>query len=411
MKKSLLAIATSIALNVLIQPVVFAEQLGDPNFDPTVNNPAYAEGAGLKVLVDAAHYNWHTIDGRFQAFAKLVQKDGYVIESLPEAFTTENLAGANILVIANAVSETNDTLEKWTLPTPAAFTEDEIQAVLSWVEQGGSLLLIADHLPWPGSTQALAKHFGIIMNNGFAFRNTFFDNPADPAINLIKFWTEGQECNPGTDSSDKWCYGDGYLRVHPIMRGRSADEAIPFVTSFTGQGFVIQSGAGVTPLMILGKNVTQYLPEREDLLRPTTPLEEIMKIPFVMGDGMLQGATLKYGQGRVAVFGEAAMFSAQLSGDAEPYFQMGMNNEEEAPNNVQFTLNVMHWLSGLLPESNYVDCGAQPATVSLDGFKVHVPCAIFESPFDKLSISFDMLYTPTEEDSSLFSVINVQPVE
>src|SRR4029453_17380278 len=58
----------------------------------------------------------------------------------------------------------------------------------------------------------------------------------------------------------------------------------------------------------------------------------------------LQGAVLTFGKGRVAVFGEAAMFSAQLAGpDKEP---MGMN-ASVAKNNPQFLINVMHWLAGV----------------------------------------------------------------
>ena len=48
---------------------------------------------------------------------------------------------------------------------------------------------------------------------------------------------------------------------------------------------------------------------------------------------------------RVAVFGEAAMFSAQLAGPDKR--QMGMN-APIASKNPQFLLNVMHWLSGKL---------------------------------------------------------------
>jgi hypothetical protein len=49
----------------------------------------------------------------------------------------------------------------------------------------------------------------------------------------------------------------------------------------------------------------------------------------------------------VAVFGEAAMFTAQVSGaNRRP---MGMN-DPGAPENAQFLLNVLHWLTGLLPE-------------------------------------------------------------
>ena len=59
--------------------------------------------------------------------------------------------------------------------------------------------------------------------------------------------------------------------------------------------------------------------------------------------GWLQGAVMPVGSGRAAFFGEAAMFSAQLSG-REP---IGMN-APMAEQNFQFVLNVVHWLSGLL---------------------------------------------------------------
>jgi hypothetical protein len=61
---------------------------------------------------------------------------------------------------------------------------------------------------------------------------------------------------------------------------------------------------------------------------------------------MLQGVALGVGSGRVAMFGEAAMFTAQRSGpEGRP---MGMNHPD-APHNAQFVLNVLRWLSGLLP--------------------------------------------------------------
>jgi hypothetical protein len=59
-------------------------------------------------------------------------------------------------------------------------------------------------------------------------------------------------------------------------------------------------------------------------------------------EGWLQGGVMKVGRGRIAVFGEAAMFSAQLAGsENEP---MGMN-APEARQNHQLLLNVMHWLT------------------------------------------------------------------
>ena len=73
--------------------------------------------------------------------------------------------------------------------------------------------------------------------------------------------------------------------------------------------------------------------------KPTTPV--------IRADGMMQGAVLLFGKGRVAIFGEAAMFSAQEQIRDGERFQMGMNSPNAAQN-PQFLLNVMHWLSGLL---------------------------------------------------------------
>jgi hypothetical protein len=62
-------------------------------------------------------------------------------------------------------------------------------------------------------------------------------------------------------------------------------------------------------------------------------------------EGWSQGAYKKYGKGRIVVFGEAAMFSAQLAGENKA--KMGMNNEV-APENYQLLLNIIHWLDGVI---------------------------------------------------------------
>ncbi len=67
--------------------------------------------------------------------------------------------------------------------------------------------------------------------------------------------------------------------------------------------------------------------------------------PRVPIKGWHQGVVMNVGKGRVAIFGEAAMFSAQLAGPQKR--PMGMN-APVAKQNLQFLLNVMHWLSGLL---------------------------------------------------------------
>ena len=60
-------------------------------------------------------------------------------------------------------------------------------------------------------------------------------------------------------------------------------------------------------------------------------------------NGLLQGAILHFGKGKVAVFGEAAMFTAQTNGRWNK--RMGFH-AQGARDNRQFILNVFHFLVG-----------------------------------------------------------------
>jgi hypothetical protein len=286
-----------------------AQQVADSAFAPPIARPAFAEGAGPLVLVDEAHTNFHTTDGRYYAFARLLRRDGYVVRGLGEPFTREALASARVLVIANALHSSN--INNWALPTPSAFTPREIAAVEAWVRDGGSLLLIADHMPFPGAADSLAAAFGIGFGNGFAM---------DAAQN----------------SRFRFSRGNGLLADHAVTRGRGPEERVDSVDSFTGQAFRV-TGADAQPLLTLAPGTV--------LLLPDTAWQFSAQTRRMPADGMLHGAVLRHGRGRVAVFGEAAMFSAQRAGaQRQP---MGMN-DPGAPQNVQFLLNVMHWLTGVI---------------------------------------------------------------
>lgn len=283
-----------------------AQQTGDPNFDPRIDHPAYPAGKGPAVLIDEGHNNFHTAEGRYKPFADLLSKDGYRVYPLSDKFTKESLQKADILVIANALHKSN--LKSWTLPTPSAFTEKEISAVEQWVGNGGALLLIADHMPFPGAAKELAAAFGFTFNNGFAF-------------------VPGKD-KPGTRFSRE----DGSLRDHPITRGSAPDEKIDFVVTFTGQAF--QGPAEAEPLLVFGKSGYSLMPRRAWEFNEDTPRISV--------EGWFQGAVREYGKGRIAVFGEAAAFTAQLSGPQKA--KIGMNNPD-AKQNYRFVLNIMHWLS------------------------------------------------------------------
>ena len=301
---SLLVVTVTLATAQLV-----AQQVADTLYRPNVGAPAYKGGAGPAVLIDEGHQNFHTMSGRYLAFARLLERDGYAVRPSPGSFTLAGLQGSKILVISNALARENE--DDWNLPTPSAFDSAEIAAVRHWVTNGGSLLLIADHMPFPGAAEVLAGEFGILMGNGFAIE-------------------------AGTESGRmRFTRADGSLADHPITRGRNASERVDSVIAFTGQAFrIVVPGDAV---MTLGPGVV--------LLMPQVAWQFSKLTPSMSATGMLQGAAIQFGKGRVAVFGEAAMFSAQLSGPTR--VPAGMN-DPAAPQNAQFLLNVMHWLSGLL---------------------------------------------------------------
>lgn len=294
------------ALIILIgaPALLTAQQVPDTAFRWVPTQPRWSAAQGPVVLLDEAHHNFHTLDGRYQVFGRTLAADGFRVRPLRAPITPPALEGTALLVIANALHERNRT--DWSLPTPSAFTDDEIRALVTWVEAGGAVLLIADHMPFPGAADALASAFGIRMTNGFAA-------PPDDVRGAITFRRS-----------------DGSLADHPITRGRTPAERIDSVVSFTGQAFRIDAG---DPFLVLPEGVTVLLPDTAWQFSDATP-----RIP---GGGLLQGAVRTVGKGRVAVFGEAAMFSAQRAGaTAAP---MGMN-APAAAQNPQFLLNLVRWL-------------------------------------------------------------------
>ena len=298
-----------LAASVILSTPLKAQQVADPLFNPNVGTPTFKEGAGPTVLIDEGHYNFHTMNGRYLPFARLLQKDGYVVKPRVGKFTRTDLDRAKILVVSNALAKENE--DDWNLPTPSAFDSAEIEAVRNWVNDGGSLWLIADHMPFAGAAGLLAAEFGILMGNGFALNRETLD---------------GRIC---------FRRSAGTLAKDPITEGRNPSERIDSVTAFTGQAFRLEdAGEG---LMTLGHDIVLLMPEVAWQFSKLTP--------SMSASRMLQGAVLRFGKGRVAAFGEAAMFSAQVAGPNR--IPAGMN-DPRAPQNGQFLLNVVHWLSGLL---------------------------------------------------------------
>ncbi len=301
LKLSLILLASLLLINIQ------AQQVADTSFKPPIASPAYAASQGPVVLVDEAHFNFHTADGRYQPFADFIRRDGYVVKASTEKFSKATLKSGQILVIANALAERNRA--DWSLPTPSAFSDEEVEAVRHWVKDGGSLLLIVDHMPFPGAAENLAAAFGVRFSNGYALNEKA---PGGPFVFKL---------------------ADGSLKDHPIIQGRSASEKVDAVATFTGSAFQISGEA--QPLFVLGSSVVSVLTSVAGQFNDTLP-----RVPV---KDWYQGAVMSFGKGRIAIFGEAAMFSAQVTGaNRSP---MGMN-APIASQNPQFLLNVFHWLSG-----------------------------------------------------------------
>ncbi len=291
---------------LLLPAIVTAQQMADPEFDASVEHPAFKKSYP-RILFDEAHNNFHTAAGRYKPFADLIVNDGYHLVRGRKVFTIEGLATFKILVIANALGAEDmddDAADS------SAFSEEECDVVRDWVRGGGALLLIADHAPFGGAAENLAKRFGVEMSKGFTFdtENSSKDS-ANPS--LLVFSNENK-----------------LLLDHPISRGRNDAEKINRVFTFTGQS--LKGPDGSAAFLKLSDTA-------KDRAAPDSKTD-------VSAAGRAQGIAFKFGKGRVVVLGEAGMLSAQLAGSEKT--PMGMN--VPGNDNKQLALNVMHWLSGLL---------------------------------------------------------------
>ena len=315
MRRNLLSV---VAVAICVGASLVAQQVPDRTFRPPVASPAYAEGKGPTVCLDEAHANFHTLDDRFWAFGELLRRDGYVVRANTAKFDRGSLGQCSILVISNAQPSSRGWGE-YPYPTPSAFTGAEVAATRQWVGGGGQLLLIADHMPLAGAAAPLAAAFGVTFTDGFAVEGFATEAERDAAFARPTIFRT-------TDQT---------LRSHAIVRGRNAQETVTAVRTFTGQAF--QAPPGAESLLVVPSTFIALMPRVAWQFGPDT-----RRIPV---GGWLQGAVMRVESGAAAFFGEAAMFSAQVTGpERRP---MGMN-APGAEQNAQFVLNVLHWLSGLM---------------------------------------------------------------
>lgn len=284
-------------------------QITELLFDPEITNPAYPEGNGPDIYLDEGHYNRHTYGGlgSFIAFKDVLIKDGYQIISSKDQFTATSLQSVKLLVIPCAQDEKN--LEpRWENPVYSAFKQSEITAIKNWVENGGSLFLIVDHHPFAGASKDLAKEFGFELFNGHA----------------EDFSQEFQ---------DIFHRANGTLGSNVITNGRDITEKVDSIKTFSGAAIKIPNDA--SPILTFDGDWEQWLPD---------VAWDFSNIESESIDGLSQGAFKKFGHGKIIVFGDANMFSAQ---DTSWGGKMGFF-DPNAKYNYKLLLNIVHYMDGLL---------------------------------------------------------------
>lgn len=294
-----------ILVTILFLPnLIFSQQIADTSYNPIIQKPEYETGKGTTIYIDEGHNNFHTKSGRYKPFATLLERDGYQVKKFKGSIKASKLDSGNIMVISNPLNKKN--VKDWFLPTPSAFKNSEIETLRQWVFNGGSLFLIVDHMPMAGASKDLAKAFGFQFTNGFVF-DTLSRGPSIFNIN------------------------ENTLVESTITKGRDSTESIRKIATFTGQAFKIPDDA--TPILTLNKNYMNFLPDTAWVFNNKTKKFNV--------EGWSQGAYKEYGKGRIVVFGEAAMFTAQLAGPQK--IKAGMNSKV-ASENYQLLLNIVHWL-------------------------------------------------------------------
>ncbi len=282
----------------------------DKKFKYKPSLATYGKNKGPIVYFDEAHLTNMSMNGHYKPLASLLSKDGYQVKPYYQRFSEAGLKTGNILVMANPYGQS---VNGWKVDSAQALITEEVTALKNWVSNGGKLLLIMDHMPYPGRADNIAKAFGF----------TFWDchvMPRDSSAGEV-----GQLFNRELKTLSK----------HAITEGRNSNEEVEQIATFAGSCMEIPSQA--KSIINLNENYEAVFShgafnfEESDYRKSA--------------NGLSQGAVMDYGKGKIAIFCDADMFTARKSKSANT--NIGMNYKY-ANENPKFVLNIFHWLDGFI---------------------------------------------------------------
>ena len=275
------------------------------------------------VLFDEGHFNNHTTQGSYSQFAELLRKGGYRVIAHTGALRPNALEQVQVLVVVSALSAQGNSAERETLlwrwtPEAAmpAFTDNECDTVAHWVSEGGGLLLIVDHPPYPAAARSLAQRFGVDMRNASTLEPTpgnYFQTPSTLVFSRA----------------------NGLLGDHAITRGEDPSKRISAIMTFAGSS--LTGPPASTALLTLSEAAYDRFFESAGAPEQRTSAR-----------GRAQGVALPFHRGRIVVLGEAAVFRTEI------LEQLVEPSLEPSPaelsahgqfGNHRLALNVVDWLS------------------------------------------------------------------
>jgi hypothetical protein len=259
----------------------------DESFDPPIAAPAFRAGRGPTVVVDEKHRNVVSLKTYFGPVGRFLGRDGYNVRPGTAELVADGLAKARVLVIANAQAPEG---------SPAgtsAFDDAEVTAIEAWVRKGGGLLLIADRAPFGGPARALARPFGVTLDDNTILRKG--DDGKPDGVLAIDVSADGE-------------------RSHPVFAGVSR---VVYVVgeSLDGPGPVLRAPRGTY----------------------TGPTIQAADGPSAAGKPIV--LAFSHGKGRVVVIGDAGIASAFGSRGGATH-----RGISEADNAI-FVRNVVRWLA------------------------------------------------------------------
>jgi hypothetical protein len=279
----------------------------DPAFNSKVEEPAYTKGEGPKMLLDGAHHNFFIQWDFIKPFSDLARSDGYqpMIDSM--VFTPDYLSKFDIVMIITALPF--DFTTKTEVMDESTFSEEEINSLYNWVDNGGSLLVFSEHAPFDQAINSLLNKFGITSSVGTTIDTLNYDKNLG-STGWIIFSSENGLLN----------------KQHPIIQGRNESERVNQLLTWGGSGL---TGTGYVNLLQLSESS-----------------ENIMHRTGVgpIGKGNSQCLAGNIGEGKVVAMGDSNGFVAMLF-DEEDGSKVAAGMNVQNYDWKQFVLNALHWLS------------------------------------------------------------------